>query len=445
MCYDRHATMIVIIGNMDSPLLAVHPNRCMLVRNRNADCLRCAQACLSGAISLGEEGVVVDPALCIGCGTCASVCPTCCLEAKNPSDEDLIAQAVQAAADEGDGTVAVVCSEARSTALRLVGETSEPCEGVRLASNGIPAVGVMCLGRIEESFLVEMAARGMRKISLVHGNCGHCRHQSGSSLNEKFCREASALLEALGSDLAIERLSVEEAGLEPITKDASRPGTSKRAVFAHDREEIQEETARADAYDSRSSVKFMHVQADGTLPHHLPQRRLRLFNSMKRLNAKPVGTIETRLWGSVSLNTELCRSCRMCTVFCPTAAISRYEGENGSFGVEHAPALCVQCRMCETICPEGAISVSGEVRLGDVLSGKRVRFSMKELGWHPGQDDAIVTRMARFIKVDALQDPQAKAKPQEVSRMRAYATDRQTRREEIRSAATCDSEDGKRA
>ena len=55
MANVKHAQMIDIIGKMDSPLLGVHKDRCMLVRNRNAECLRCAAVCTTGAISRSES------------------------------------------------------------------------------------------------------------------------------------------------------------------------------------------------------------------------------------------------------------------------------------------------------------------------------------------------------------------------------------------------------
>ena len=183
--------------------------------------------------------------------------------------------------------------------------------------------------------------------------------------------------------------------------------------------------------DSREP-QFAHVQADGTLPHFVPERRLRLFNSLKALGTPAAPTVTTRLWGQITIDTELCRSCRMCTVFCPTGALTRFDAANDAFGVEHRSALCMQCRLCETICPEQAITVAEEVSADEFLSGKKFRFTMQPIGWNPGAEDSIASRMARFIKVDTLQEPQAKVKSFDTAARREYAQAREARRREIR-------------
>ena len=183
--------------------------------------------------------------------------------------------------------------------------------------------------------------------------------------------------------------------------------------------------------DSREP-QFAHVQADGTLPHFVPERRLRLFNSLKALGTPAAPTVTTRLWGQITIDTELCRSCRMCTVFCPTGALTRFDAANDAFGVEHRSALCMQCRLCETICPEQAITVAEEVSADEFLSGKKFRFTMQPIGWNPGAEDSIASRMARFIKVDNLQEPQAKVKSFDTAARREYAQAREARRREIR-------------
>ena len=74
---------------VDSGAIRVHRERCAKVRNRNVDCLKCAAACTSGCISLEDGELVIDASKCVGCGTCATVCPTCALESLNPSDAEL--------------------------------------------------------------------------------------------------------------------------------------------------------------------------------------------------------------------------------------------------------------------------------------------------------------------------------------------------------------------
>ena len=481
----RHGQMINLIDEMNSPLLAVEPQRCVLVRHRNGECLRCAAVCTTGAISLGEEGIVVSPEKCIGCGTCASACPTGCLTAANPTDEELFG-AVEAALAENEGRVAIACERAFAMASgnRMKRDSCDatapsfvPGKIAGATSDGRPLVGVVCLGRVDESLLVEATARGARSIQLISGPCESCPHRCGGALSDEIIVSAETLLAALGTPSPIDRIRLQDASdtreilrLRPTASaqddtnavnaatvaDASGDtGCPDRASSADGIEgglrkgmvdlnafDASEDCLSESGYpvapptgesqqDSREP-QFAHVQADGTLPHFVPERRLRLFNSLKALGTPAAPTVTTRLWGQVTIDTELCRSCRMCTVFCPTGALTRFDAANDAFGVEHRSALCMQCHLCETICPEQAITVAEEVSTDEFLSGKKFRFTMQPIGWNPGAEDSIASRMARFIKVDNLQEPQAKVKSFDTAARREYAQTREARRREIR-------------
>ena len=74
--------------------------------------------------------------------------------------------------------------------------------------------------------------------------------------------------------------------------------------------------------------------------------------------------IDTRLFGSVSIDTDACSSCNMCTVFCPTGALRKSElvpeeGE-GSF-LEFSVADCVQCNLCADACLKNCLTVNSVV------------------------------------------------------------------------------------
>lgn len=449
----RHGQMINLIDEMNSPLLAVEPQRCVLVRHRNGECLRCAAVCTTGAISLGEEGIVVSPEKCIGCGTCASACPTGCLTAANPTDEELFG-AVEAALAENEGRVAIACERAFAMASgnRMKRDSCDatapsfvPGKIAGATSDGRPLVGVVCLGRVDESLLVEATARGARSIQLISGPCESCPHRCGGALSDEIIVSAETLLAALGTPSPIDRIRLQHASdtreilrLRPTASAQDDTNAVNAATVADASGDCLSESGYPVApptgesqQDSREP-QFAHVQTDGTLPHFVPERRLRLFNSLKALGTPAAPTVTTRLWGQVTIDTELCRSCRMCTVFCPTGALTRFDAANDAFGVEHRSALCMQCRLCETICPEQAITVAEEVSADEFLSGKKFRFTMQPIGWNPGAEDSIASRMARFIKVDNLQEPQAKVKSFDTAARREYAQAREARRREIR-------------
>ena len=449
----RHGQMINLIDEMNSPLLAVEPQRCVLVRHRNGDCLRCAAVCTTGAISLGEEGIVVSPEKCIGCGTCASACPTGCLTAANPTDEELFG-AVEAALAENEGRVAIACERAFAMASgnRMKRDSCDatapsfvPGKIAGATSDGRPLVGVVCLGRVDESLLVEATARGARSIQLISGPCESCPHRCGGALSDEIIVSAETLLAALGTPSPIDRIRLQHASdtreilrLRPTASAQDDTNAVNAATVADASGDCLSESGcpvappTGESQQDSREPQFAHVQADGTLPHFVPERRLRLFNSLKALGTPAAPTVTTRLWGQVTIDTELCRSCRMCTVFCPTGALTRFDAANDAFGVEHRSALCMQCRLCETICPEQAITVAEEVSADEFLSGKKFRFTMQPIGWNPGAEDSIASRMARFIKVDNLQEPQAKVKSFDTAARREYAQAREARRREIR-------------
>ena len=447
----RHGHMISLIGAMDSPLLAVNTDRCLLVRHRNADCLRCANVCPTGAISLSEEGVSVSPERCIGCGTCASACPTGCLQAANPTDDELTA-ALAAALAQGNGHAVIACERAWDAAAPAA---------LGMQEDGTPTVAVVCLGRADESLLTEGCARGAQSIRLISGPCESCPHGRGGALCDTIVQSAENLLAALGRPSPLQRIRLEDgeeldcravaapADCEPATSPADAPADvpilSASDPSAPPDRPSQRSCSRV-APSVRTALKpgqgrdftpvFPHVQDDGTLPHFVPERRLRLFNSLKALGTPRQATVTTRLWGQVSIDTDLCRSCRMCTVFCPTGAVARFGTDETDFGVEHRSALCMQCRLCETLCPENAITVTDNVSLDEFLTGRKFRFAMQPVGWNPGKEDAIASRMARFIKVDQMQEPQAKVKSDDTARRRDYAWRREERRREIRGEAS---------
>ena len=391
------------LRSVESVSLGVHPERCVMVRNRNGACLRCAQVCASGAISLDDDGLVIDQDLCIGCGTCATICPTCALEALHPTDEDLYGQAAAILA-EGQDTLVVSCARAmKREHNRVAGEHEAKARLPFAGKAEVPfeldrILQVVCLGRLDESFYVEMAVRGAREVVVCCESCETCRYSRGGCLALDVIDSATALIESRGRHLEInfvEQLPkwAYEPGRGPL--EVPGRGASRREFLASAREAARDAVVKAAAPEQEQAFEeevLPKVNEDGSLPRSVPQRRLRLFNSLRALGAAQEDQVRTRLWGRVSIDVEGCSSCRMCATFCPTGALSRFD-DGEIIGVTHRPALCVQCRLCETICMKQVLDVSDEVSISAFEEGLVERIEMKPLSWKANRPDSIFNKV----------------------------------------------------
>lgn len=361
-----------VLTELSSECIVARQDRCVVVRNRNAACRRCAEACTSGAISIDPRtnSIAIEAQKCVGCGTCATVCPTCALEARNPCDADLIARCTNIAGKKGRLTLA--CSRA------AVNEPQGECPRVE------------CLGRVEESLLVSSVAAGASEIALACGDCAACEHRSGRLAAQEVVSTASLLLASWGSDARVSIVGGEPHG----THEAERPRETGAAGTVRDKEGAEKNRAAA------PSVRPMKVGPDKTLPHFIPDRRERLLDALAELGKPQAGPIETRLWGTVEIDVDLCTGCRGCATFCPTGAIRPFgdPADGAPYGIDHMPADCVKCLCCEDICRQGAIRVRDDVRAEDLLDGKPQRHEMRPRLRNPGGPTSILDAMRQIIR-----------------------------------------------
>ncbi|MEC4174846.1 4Fe-4S dicluster domain-containing protein [Adlercreutzia sp. R7] len=341
---------------VDSAAVRVHRERCAKVRNRNVDCLKCAAACTSGCICLEDGELIIDADRCVGCGTCATVCPTCALEALNPSDAELKAACLRAArASRGGRTVVVACHPAR--------------EALGDAAGGDAVVPVVCAGRVDESLLVTLAAEGVQQATVLCGPCERCAQRHGRDTAELVAETARRLLGAWGGDLdiVVADCPSDSALLDAVVNEAV--GCAPAAL-------MQAAATDGEVPSYSATERLPHVMKDGTLPHFLPDRRERLLDALAQLGSPAEGVLESRLWGAVVIDGARCVSCRMCATFCPTGAIVKFDDADGTLGVTHAPGDCVKCGSCQDICPAGAIALLDEVPLRWLAEGQRHRYAM---------------------------------------------------------------------
>ncbi|MFR2587164.1 MAG: 4Fe-4S binding protein [Adlercreutzia equolifaciens] len=351
---------------VDSGAIRVHRERCAKVRNRNVDCLKCAAACTSGCISLDDGELVIDASKCVGCGTCATVCPTCALESLNPSDAELKVACLRAA--RGDEVV-IVCSQMEAA----LGDLLVP--GV--------AASVICAGRVDESLLAGLAAEGVGCVTVLCGDCERCAQRHGRDTAELVAETARQVLATWGDDLEVVVTDVPPASILAEGADEAAAETVRVAYFAQVRScpPLREaEGVRVGSSAGQDAPKHpahsLHVMKDGTLPHFIPDRRERLLDALAQLGEPEGDKLETRLWGAVVIDGTKCVSCRMCATFCPTGAIAKFDDADGTLGVTHTPGDCVKCGSCRDVCPADAITLLDAVPASWLTGGNRHRYVM---------------------------------------------------------------------
>lgn len=372
--------------------IAIEGLRCVAVRNRTASCRRCVEACGSGCLSVGEAGPRIDAARCTSCGACATVCPTGALMTRNPSDEVLAARATRAM-EAGAGRVRIACECAPTPA-----EDDGECPLNRDA----PLVRVVCLGRIDASLLVRLVAWGAREVTLVAGPCASCPRRAGHASAQTACEAAGALLSAWGSPVVPRLVSTpasqasapvpEALPLTPATPASPSPESPAPAAPLTS-------SSTPPAPDEGSSVR-VHVMADGTLPHFVPERQERLLDALFELGDPSVDRVQTPLVGRVEIDPVRCTSCQRCTVFCPTGALMRLDDPDGTPTIGHRAADCVACGLCADVCRTKALRVEREVSTRDLIEGRIERHRLPRRPYERGKAHTMMHVMRDVLGIE---------------------------------------------
>lgn len=360
--------MIEIMERLESKALHVEPAHCVKIRNRNASCSRCADACPSGAITLHDNALDIDGEKCMACGACASACPTNATTFIKPTDEELD-RAVDKSAQALGGGAVVVCARVASHRAADVDVT----------------VTVPCVSRLDTQTLVGACTRNGASLVVVDGGCKTCKYRHASRQFDISQKEANELLSAWNVPFRVER--TQQVPSPAAAKDAAQGvgGVSRRGFFtemktsakgiATEAVNVTVENELGIRRKGPESLRdILKVDADGNMPRIAPARHDALMEYLFEMGEpKKESFITTRLWGKVEIDESLCTRCGMCSTFCPTGALSKVFGEGTGKkrrpieGIEFRLADCVQCRLCEDSCMQKALHVSDEIPYGLIL------------------------------------------------------------------------------
>lgn len=353
--------------------IALDEDRCVAVRNRNSQCRKCVDACITSAITVENNEITIDAAACVNCGACIAVCPNNVLSAIDPEFQQVLAQ-VSARAERKTGCAVIACARAASKHIADPEKFAE----------------VPCLGHINESELTALCAQGLDDIVLVDGVCETCKYGKTSPLVDDAIACGADLIEAAGSGGIITRTS--EFPPEVIShKKNNVRGESRRGLLAQTGRYVKTvaggvaQKALGDTLglkkDAPHTLKErLGAGKSGRMPTFEPTENYALIETMAQM-AERTGEaddltcsderLDTRHFGDLSIDVTSCSGCGLCVMFCPTGAIkyAKYdkpEQDNLRY-VEFQAADCTQCRLCEDVCMRHCLEIASEVKVCDLF------------------------------------------------------------------------------
>ena len=329
-----------LVGEFEKPeYFRYNASVCAHGRSGITACTRCLDACPTDAIISIGDSIQVDPNLCQGAGSCATVCPTGAISYGYPRLSDTLQRLrtlLKTYRQEGGTEAVLLLHDAEGGRRRLAAmapqlpENVIPFEIEELGSTGMDTwLAALAYGA---SALWLLATPGLPASVMT---------AIAAQLNI-----ARAILEGMGYPADVLQIS------GPDREALRQLLNSRLPVFAPERAEFA-------ALDEKRSVIRLAVD-------HLYE----LAPAQRPLVSLPAGSP----FGEVEVSAERCTLCMACVSQCPANALSAGDEKPQLKFIE---ANCVQCGLCCRSCPEDAIAASPRF-LYDAVKRNRMRVLHEE-------------------------------------------------------------------
>ena len=327
---DAALALTELVGEFDKPRFFDYKRSlCAHSRSRKEGCSRCIDSCSTSAISADGDGIRVEPHLCMGCGACASVCPSGAMRYNYP-DVPYEGQRLRAALSAWLGTggsAPTVLFHGRKEAalLKAHAETASlPPTLLPIALHDAASVG--------PDLLLYALCAGAARVAVWQQDDAPPTYRASAARAASF---AQAVVAGLGLDAGSRRFVAVCGDADELLRaiDGNPPPLTRTATF--------------------------HPQTDkrGTLD--LCFRHLTAL-APEAAAAAPIAVAEGSAYGTVNVAAEKCTLCLSCVGACPARALSDDKDHPRLRFLESA---CLQCGLCVDTCPEDALSLSARLDL----------------------------------------------------------------------------------
>jgi len=310
-----------MIGDFEKPkFFAYKESLCAHSRSKKAGCNQCIDVCSTQAITSVGDAVRVDPYLCMGCGACATVCPSGAMTYQYPRMADRGSQLKTllntwrvTAKGNGDAPLILIhnATDGRDALAAMLAD----------GAAGLPA-NVLPM----ESWHVASTGVDLLLGAIAYG-AGHVTVMAVGS-------EAPEYLAALQREMALGQAILSQLGYSGTHFSLV---TSAAAILAAAPGVTVPVPASFNlSNDKRGTLEFVVEH----LLRHAP------------VKPEMITLHSGSPFGAIAVDREKCTLCMSCAGACPESALMD-GGEEPK--LKFLERNCVQCGLCVSTCPENAI------------------------------------------------------------------------------------------
>ncbi len=335
-----------LVGEFEKPKFFAYKQKlCAHSRNEKTGCTACIDVCSASAISSDRKGqqIKVNPNLCVGCGTCTTVCPSGAITFAYPraSDQGVKFKTLLGTYARTGGKDAALMLHSQEGGVRLLddlGRSAQLESAMKDGTHGLPA-------RVLPVALWHTSSLGLEVwlSAICYG-----ANQVWVLMTDE---EAPQYVDAIRNQMAIAQAILTGLGYR---------GEHFRLLYARDARDLAQldrDLHAAPAQGVGRSAGFA-VQADkrGTLElalgHLLEHASINTGSISLPALGSPLGTL--------AINKDSCTLCLSCVSACPVSAL---QDNVDSPQLRFIEKNCVQCGLCVKICPEKALSLVPQFNL----------------------------------------------------------------------------------
>jgi len=319
------AQLAQMVGEFEKPrFFAYNEKICAHSRSSKTGCTNCLDVCSTAAIAPDGDRVKVDPHLCMGCGGCATVCPSGALTHVYPGVADIGARFKRLLTVYGQAGGKDAC-----LLLHDAGESRALIAKLARRGKGLPARVIPFEthhpASIGMDLLLAALAYGASQVALL---ATPRQAEEYGAAARKQMGYAQTIVSALGY-----------AGAHFHFLASDDPAQFEKEIWALERAGGVAKPATYNLFpEKRATLEFAIDTLAKLAP--APQEEIALGAGAP--------------YGQVVVDKKTCTLCMACVGACPESAL--VDGRDQPM-LKFIERNCVQCGLCEKTCPENAISL----------------------------------------------------------------------------------------